>query len=285
MKLTTADINYDDLLAFAELSASLTHRDDSPRRIDELIFGRPKYRRSIGPSLVRCFIDVCKALGVSDIFEIGVMDGRHTRFLLNAGNWDLHSFEPNPHCWASLLPLVESGRVRLLPFAVSASSGFAELRLPVRFLGKDVKPMSGISTLSTHLDDDAVLHELPSQLVATIAGEDYIRKFSKVRPSSLALWVDTEGNGSEVVKGFDDLMSEIPVAIIEVEYGPHFASSPNWNDVVGRLSESRHKLVGRDWQQEGQCNILTVNKDYISRPQISEALRPYLDSMLLCSNL
>jgi FkbM family methyltransferase len=285
MKLTTKDINYSQLHFFLKFLRTLTKRKDDCCDIENVIFARPKYRRSIGPALVTTFLNLCRGVAVRDVFEIGVMDGRHTRLLLKSGDWSVHSFEPNIHCIPALLPLTAEPRFRLVPFAVSNTTGFAELSIPLKFLGKDIGAMSGVSTLARHLDADANSYQLQPQIVATMCGRDYISRFAHVDPTSVALWVDTEGSGLEVLSGCREYLSQFPVVILEVEYGAHFSSSPNWNAVVKLLLESNHKIIGRDWQQEGQCNILSVRSDLMQHPCFDKATRDYFELMALCAEL
>lgn len=285
MKLRVSDINYRDLSGFKELTRQLTNRSDEPEAIESVIFQRPKYRRSISPELVRYFLQLARDKQVSDMFEIGVMDGRHTEMLLDANDWCVHSFEPNPYCMPSLLRFANHDRHRLLPFAVSDTDGFAQLSLPSRFLGSDVPLMSGISTLKRHLDEDAASNELPAQLVATITGRTYIERFACCRPHSIALWIDTEGCALDVLLGFQELLKAIPLVIAEVEYGPHFSSGPNWNDVVMLLKQSGHSVIARDWQQEGQCNIVSLNEAAIRTTRNNDSGKTYFELMALCREL
>jgi FkbM family methyltransferase len=262
MKITTNDISYGDLSEFELLLKNIMGRTGkrSAKDIEDSIFNRPKYRRSFGPLLTKTFFNIAKFLNCADFFEIGVMNGRHTNKILQTHSWIVHSFEPNLYCYPVLVPLLSNDRLNLIPFAVSDKTGFAEFHLPTKLLGRDLNPMSGISSLNKHLDSDASNSYIKSQLVATITGVDYLKLMKQVNPESLALWIDTEGSGASVLKGFGSELSRIPVLIIEVEYGRHFSSSPNWNSICQTLKDSGFEVVARDWQTEGQCNLLCLGK-------------------------
>lgn len=284
--ITTQQIRYENLIHFQQISQTLTHREEDAHYIDDIILNRPKFRRAIGPALQDTFLNLVSLLQVSSFFEIGVMNGRHTKIILaNDEKCAVYSFEPNIYCFPSLIPLLENDRLTLVPFAVSSQSGFADFYFPLKVNGKDLKPMSGVSSLNRLNDKDAVENELKSQMVATISGKDYLEAHPDINPSSLALWIDTEGHAKDVLGGFGDHLSHIPIMIIEVEYGELFSSSPNWNDVIAILNQFDYCVVGRDFQTLGQCNILVVKSHLLDDVKIQEGLKSFNDLISLAKGI
>lgn len=285
MKITTNSIDYENLNGFTELLRNLTKCEhESPKTIEDTIFNRPKFRRTFGPMLSTLFLEVAKAINVTDLFEIGVMNGRHTIKILNKHFWNVHSFEPNIYCYPALVPLLENQRLNLVPFAVSDDSGFSEFNLPTRLLGKELNPMSGVSSLNKLLDTDAASSYIKSHTVATITGMDYI-KLKNLNPQHIGLWIDTEGSGASVLAGFGSYLNDIPVIIIEVEYAKHFTSSPNWNTVYEFLNQGNFSIIGRDWQTEGQCNLLCLNKSITDKVNIMNLFSEYKKLISQTKNL
>jgi FkbM family methyltransferase len=277
MKITTHDIAYSELVGFSDVLNKLfeiSGHDD--KYIEDKIFLRPKLRRSFAPLLMNAFFDLARNLQLRDIFEIGVMNGRHTSKILSMSDWSVHSFEPNIYCYPSLVPLLTNERLTLIPFAVSDYSGFADFYLPMNFLGRKLDEMSGVSSLnkSSLVADDSDYFK--NQMVATITGKNYLQQ-KKIDPNGVGLWIDTEGSGASVLKGFGDCLNLIPLMIIEVEYGPHFSSSPNWNKVFAMLDHYKFEIIGRDFQTEGQCNILCINKNKFSGVNVNHLMRDYND--------
>lgn len=232
LKVTTNDIDYSKLVGFSDVLNKLFRISSlDEKSIERSIFLRPKLRRSFGPLLTETFFALAKNFHLKDFFEIGVMNGRHTSRILKMSDWNVHSFEPNIYCYPSLVPLLNNQRLNLVPIAVSDTSGFADFYLPMNLLGKKLDKMSGVSSLnkSTLIVNDSDYFK--NLMVATISGKDYL-DHKKIDPSGCVLWIDTEGSGASVLKGFGDYLSLIPLLIIEVEYGPYFSSSPNWNDIL-----------------------------------------------------
>lgn len=228
-----------------------------------------KRRRFSVRGLETIFMQHCRRDVVTDLIECGAADGSHTDMFLAVPRLRVHAFEPNIFLSRHWLHRLGNEYLKFNTFALAAERTRASFNIPIR----NGCVIEGISSLSAHEGQ-------PSRIVINVAVEtaaDYISDLA-IKPNGLAIWIDTEGNADGVLAGFGAALSQVSVALIEVETGRYYDREPSFHAVMAMLAKARLQVVARDWMNEGQFNLLAFRPDDLHHAE--HDLRHYHEHMM-----
>lgn len=79
-----------------------------------------------------------------------------------------------------------------------------------------------------------------------------------INHNNIALWIDVEGNGYEVLKGAENTLDNVSLIKIEVETIQHWKDQKLADDVIGFILDKGFKIPYRDQEYPAQYNLLCV---------------------------
>lgn len=166
----------------------------------------------------RLFIHLLRIMHVDAVADIGSMNGADAVAFHDA--WPrarIYAFEPNPH---NLQRIARDGALKqrgieVLPVAAANRDGEAEFFIVAADYSR-LDERRGMSSLHRRPDERS-----PSEVtrVKTVRLDTF---FNAECPAAerLALWIDTEGKGYEVIEGMAGIASRVYLLHIEVETVP-----------------------------------------------------------------
>jgi FkbM family methyltransferase len=168
----------------------------------------------------RMFARLLRPLGISDICDVGSMNGADAvAFSAAAPEARVYAFEPNPGNYRlmALDRALQRRNIQVVPLAVSNRDGEAEFFLvAAEYSGGD--PRRGMSSLHRRTGDCAAVVPVRTTRLDTFLAA---RCGPDVR---LALWIDTEGSAYEVIEGLGHLAERVQILHVEVETLPCIGS-------------------------------------------------------------
>lgn len=212
---------------------------------DQYMQDSPKRRKGSVKTLQRAFMEYAKSCPY--ILEIGANDGRQTKCFLEETEAEVHAFEPNPYLYKFLEDITHP-RLRLNTFALGNEPKVCQsFYIPTN-------EVTGVSSLNVH----SVYGYERVVGVSVQTASNYLRHAGI--EGGIAAWIDVEGNADLVLQGFGKNIDAIQVALVEVETNDYYNRYPSYNAVIDILKHSQLEIVGRDWMNDGQFNLLLVRR-------------------------
>ena len=215
---------------------------------------------------------------VDHLFEVGGNIGSHTKQFLRTSNLLVHAFEPNFHLLEHYGDILDHPQLNFNPYGLSSENGISNFTIITSVGGMDSRQTHGLSSFEdVESAYSTSSHGVSSRriIAAHCKGEHYINACGLNESGSerMALWVDTEGHGLEVLKGFGDTLELFDALTCEVEIIPSYTGKTNADEIT-KMCVS-HGLVPfyRDFQFFGRFNLIAFRKELI-RKLSSAALAP-----------
>jgi FkbM family methyltransferase len=228
--------------------------------LEQTLITRSKARRGSARVSERMFFHFVRSNQVKAVFEIGANDGRHTRRFLEETESDIHCFEPNVFAIEHFAPMLANRRLKLNMFGLSNSNGVAPFHIWTEMSGKAVPAVGGVSSFDGRTDGSAKGITTTS---AFCRGDAYLAA-NEALTLPIALWVDVEGHALSVLDGFGSRLADAAIVMCEIEMTNLFSSGANADPVIETLAASGHSVVFRDFQNFGQCNLVTLHESLSS---------------------
>jgi FkbM family methyltransferase len=163
----------------------------------------------------RLFKKLLRSLQVDAIFDVGSMDGADAlQFRAAAPAARIYAFEPHPGNFGSMQrsDSLRAGRIVLVPLAATNVDGEAEFFLvPEGYV--PFEGWRGMSSLHRRVQRP---ESLTPVRVKTSRLDTFVME-QPLRSDRLALWIDAEGKGYEVIEGAAGLFDRVQLFHIETE--------------------------------------------------------------------
>jgi hypothetical protein len=100
-----------------------------------------------------------------------------------------------------------------------------------------------------------------------LAGADFDRP--------MTAWIDVEGAVGEVLPGMDSVLGEFMMVFCEVEERAFWDGQWTWPTVHKFMRKRGFHAVARDFEYDGQNNVLFLREDIVNRADVRQALIAY----------
>ena len=193
------------------------------------------------------------------VCDVGAFDGAHAKRFARAG-MRVMAFEANPHCFAALAAdlSINTAGIRLVNAAAWNRNETVRFHVvtsadkwrgsPRTSIGSVLERVPGYG-LTTH-EAVAVAGTRLDGMLAAEAGP-------------IALWIDVEGAGYEVVEGIAGIRDRVCVINIEIETQSFWQQQRLGADVVAALRELRFTPIARGPGGDQQFDVVLVNDRWL----------------------
>lgn len=204
----------------------------------------------------RLFGTLLSRTGIDLVFDIGSMDGRDSLyFRRRAPASRVIAFEPNPVNLERMRanPALAALAVTIEPLALCEQDGDADFFV-VRSDHPEWHARNGMSSLYRRADP-ALLQRVVRVPVARLDG--YVQR-NVPEAQRLALWIDAEGKGWEVIEGARAILQRVHLIHVEVETQALIgAGQKTFTDIDALLSMHGFTRFASDYPLSGrQFNVL-----------------------------
>jgi FkbM family methyltransferase len=236
----------------------------------------PQGRKLSVESLRRLFFALHEVLQPQVVLEIGAKEATFSRTMRKAlPNAKVIAFEANPFVYAKQRkladPIAEGVDYRHL--AVSDRTGEISFFVQTRRGTKPVKRTVGSNSLMARLGDV----ETEEVTVASTRIDELIAA-EKLEGSKTA-WIDVEGAIGLVLAGLGPVLDQFTMVFAEVEEREFWADQWTWPKVQAFFAERGFHAVARDFEYEGQNNVLFVRADVLHQVAVRRALTVHYSSL------
>jgi FkbM family methyltransferase len=191
---------------------------------------------------------------ICDIGSFDASDSIRARTLVpNAG---IFAFEANPRNHALYCPAAERANVHYEHMAIAHFDG--EITLNVVSQGnaseQEKREVAGQSSIFVSLGENRIFEPVP---VPCRRLDTYL--LPRISASAaIALWVDAEGAGYQVLLGATETLKKTKLIKIETEYWPYVQGQNLIGDIRNLLTEAGFtELVNND-SDLGQCDLIWI---------------------------
>lgn len=208
----------------------------------------------------RLFSRLLRTFEIETVCDVGSMDGRDSllfrRMLPEA---TVLALEPNPRAY-SLMQIdraLERESIRILPVAARDKTSAATFYVIGREYGR------GVSSLYRPLDDSTLSEIVDIHTVRL----DELLAVERLQDSAIALWIDAEGAGFEVIEGCAGILGSTRMVHVEVETQPIIAPGQKlFKDVERALVDLGFALFATDQAPHVlQFNALFIQSGMLRR--------------------
>jgi FkbM family methyltransferase len=198
-------------------------------------------------------------LGAALVCDVGAFDGRHAKLFRSAG-LRVVAFEANPHCFAALAgdPSIESAGIRLVNAAVWNREGTVVFHVVTSADKWRSSPRTSIGSVLERvpgygLETYESVTVKAVRLDRALAGE----------PGPIALWVDVEGAGYEVMEGIAGIRERVAIVNIEIETRRFWQEQRLGTDLIAAVRELGFTPIGRGSGGTLQFDVVFVNDRWL----------------------
>jgi FkbM family methyltransferase len=206
----------------------------------------------------RLFKKLLGPLEVDAIFDVGSMDGADAmQFRAAAPAARIYAFEPHPGNFGSMQrsDTLRAGRIVLVPLAATNFDGEAEFFL----VPEGYVPCEGWRGMSSLHRRVVRPESLTPVRVKTSRLDTFVMERS-LRLDRLALWIDAEGKGYEVIEGSAGLVDRVQLIHIETETSACIADGQRlYPDLKATLESHGFMELATDQRtSNAQFNVLFI---------------------------
>jgi FkbM family methyltransferase len=198
-------------------------------------------------------------LGVALVCDVGSFDGTHAKRFRQAG-LRVIAFEANPHCYAALAAdrSIESAGIRVVNAAAWNKDETVRFHVVTSAEKWRGSPRTSIGS---------VLERVPGFNLETYASVAVpaVRLDSALAAETgpIALWIDVEGAGHEVVEGIAGIRERVAMINIEIETQAFWQRQRLGADVVGSLRDLGFTPIARGPGGDLQFDLVFVNDRWL----------------------
>lgn len=232
-------------------------------------------KRSVD-SLRRLFFNLHEVLQPKVVLEIGAKEATFSRTMRKAlPDAKIIAFEANPYVYAKQRkasdPVADGVDYRHL--AISDRTGEISFFVQVRRGGKAMKRTVGSNSLMPRLGDV----ETEEVTVASTRIDDFLAA-EKLAGAKTA-WIDVEGAIGLVLGGMGPVLDQFTMVFAEVEEREFWAGQWTWPQVQAFMAEHGFQAVARDFEYEGQNNVLFIRADVLQQAEVRRTLAMHYSSL------
>lgn len=195
------------------------------------------------------------------ILEIGALDGRYSKKLqthFNLTEASVYLVEPNPTLNEKLTQHFPEATI----IKAAVSDNISDNAVFNLVNSEDYNEL-GCSSLMTRMPNAWNNHisKLHSQItVATITGASLLCSINK--PIDLCI-IDVEGQTYNVLKSFENHLTELKSIMIECEHIELFRNQRLFNDIQGLLIENQFRLMSFKYSYKNQSDSIWIHENYV----------------------
>jgi FkbM family methyltransferase len=205
-------------------------------------------------------------------FEIGAKEATYSRTVRKLlPRCRAVAFEANPFVFAKERKRSDprKDRVDYRHMAVAASTGTTKFFVQTVRGGKPMKRTVGSNSLMARLGDVETMEvEVPCTRI-----DDFLT--TKRFKLPLTAWIDVEGAIGEVLPGMESVLDQFMMVFCEVEERAFWEGQWTWPTVHAFMRERGFHPVARDFEYDGQNNVLFLRDDIVHRADVRQALIAY----------
>ena len=227
----------------------------------------------------RLFCKLLPILQVDTICDVGSMDGSDAlRFQAAAPSAAVYAFEAHPRNLAAMRATrsLSASNIQTVEMAVTNFDGEAEFFAVEASLypGDDWRGMSSLHRRAAAPDALAVTRVKTSRL------DSFLKGLSE-NPARLALWIDAEGMGYEVIEGAEGVIANVQFLHVEVETAPCIAPTQKlYADIKTLLCARGFELLACDRHSDKpQFNALFIRRPSSARVRFAIRLNAAVECL------
>ena len=211
------------------------------------------------------FQRMVRLYGANLVCDVGSFDGAHAlRFA--RPDTRVVALEASPMNAQSLASNSAIAAAEIDVFHVAAWSDDGDVTFNV------IDPKSGIahgwyekiSSIRSRLDPSFDSHQVT---VKAVRLDSFVADMNHSTPSSIALWIDVEGAGYDVLEGISGIRDAVSVIHIEVETTQFWEGQSLWVDILALMKEFGFSAVARSRGGQ-QFNAIFVNTAFRQKAPI-----------------
>ncbi len=196
------------------------------------------------------------------ICDIGTLDASHSILLRKISKQArIIAFEANPHNYENIINkgIASEANIELIRKAVSNNPG--QLVFHVQKYTDDEKDqwMAGTSSI---LQRNKEVGDTEEVSVESVRLDDYL-KAEAPGSNSIALWIDVEGAGYEVLEGIESIANNITFLQVEVETEEIWQGQMLKKDIQPLMETYGFIEIGRG-KHEKQHDLVYINQSYFN---------------------
>jgi FkbM family methyltransferase len=202
------------------------------------------------------------------ICDIGTLDATHSILLRHISKTSrIIAFEANPYNYEKIIEnrVPETEKIEAINKAVSNESGSLVFHIQKYSNSSDQAWMAGTSSL--HQRDQEVGETEEINVEAVRLDEFLADHVPSISGKSIAIWIDVEGAGYEVLEGLSEIAGNIVFIQIEVETETVWKGQRLKQDVVQLMDEMGFIEVARG-KHDKQHDLILLNREYFLNHRI-----------------
>lgn len=205
-------------------------------------------------------------------FEIGAFDAKFSRETkLKIPECNFCAFEANPYNFNLFKNMVERDGVNYIHSAIGDHTGEIKFNLQKCVNGQVVKMVRGNNSILKRTQDNVIYEEVEVP-INTI---DFLFLDAILPDETLAMWIDVEGYAHEVLNGAADTLKKTTMVFVEVEDFSYWKNQKLGSDVIEFMMANGFIPVARDFEYEGQYNLIFLKRSIFKIPEVQEELIKY----------
>lgn len=191
--------------------------------------------------------------------DVGSFDCAHALMFARPG-MKVVALEANPGCAESMAndPAVGDAEIEVL--ALAAWNKDEETTFNVIEFSADGAPAwkNKLSSIRVRADNSYTSYEVK---VRAVRLDSVVSGRIAPAPSSIALWIDVEGVGYEVLEGIAGIRDVVSVIHIEVETTAFWVGQRLWPDILALMHDFGFSAVARS-HAGMQCNVIFISNTF-----------------------
>lgn len=205
------------------------------------------------------FLRLARRLGAAVVCDVGAFDGKHSKRFAKAG-LRVVAFEANPHCFAALAAdaAIDSAGIRLVNAAAWNNNETVRFHVVTAAEKWRGSPRTSIGSVLERVPGYGL--EIFEEIA--VAGMRLDGALAAER-GPIALWIDVEGAGYEVVEGMAGIRDRVCAINLEIETQAFWKGQRLSTDVVAALRAAGFTPVARGSGGDLQFDIVFVNDRWL----------------------
>lgn len=190
------------------------------------------------------------------VCDVGAFDGKHAKRFRSAG-LRVIAFEANPHCFAALAAdrAIHSAGIRLVNAAAWNKNETVRFNVVTSADKWRGSPRTSIGSVLERVPG----YDLETREQVAVEGLR-LDGILAAEPSAIALWIDVEGAGFEVVEGIAGIADRVGVINIEVETQQFWQNQRLGTAVIDVLRALGFTAIARGPGGDLQFDVVFVNE-------------------------
>ncbi len=212
-------------------------------------------------------------------FEIGAFDAKFSRETkLKIPECNFCAFEANPYNFDLFKNSVERDGVNYIHSAIGSYTGEVEFNLQNNINGQNINMVRGNNSILKRMQSNVDYTEV----IVPINTIDGLFSDAILPNETLAMWIDVEGYAHEVLHGAIESLVKTTMVFIEVEDFSYWKKQKLAIDVIELMMSNGFMPVARDFEYEGQYNLIFLKRPVFQMPEVQEELIKYYSKVKSC---